>query len=380
MITKRARLWLSRGVALAVIVLILVVIGSTWFYAGEIESALLSLQSPDPTPDLVVTDVGARSVTLPLTAATSAPGTWGLRYEGGHAEMGDVLAADDATVTRELLAATGRLAAGTPVAVDRTVFGDDPGDVGLAYDDVLVEGPLGDYPAWVIDGAGTIWAIVVHDRGADRREALRIVPTLAAAGMPTMVITYRNDAGAPPGGGGHAGMGRNEWTDLDAAVDYAVAEGATDVVLVGYGVGGSIVEVFMDHSRQTGRVVGVVLDAPLLDPAGRVDDMAAEDKVPGFMLAWSKAVATLRFGIDWGDLDHLARAPETAVPTLILHGDADPRYPVAISREFAAAAPFFVTLVEVPGAGHGEAWNVDPVGYGDALAGFVSDLVATVGA
>jgi len=375
MITKRARLWLSRGAALTVILLILVVLGSTWFYASEIESALLSLRSPDPIPDLVVADVGARSVTLPLSPETAAPGTWGLRYDGGHAEMGDVLATGDATVTRELRTLTGTLTAGTAVAMDRTVFGDDPQDVGLAYADVLIEGPLGDYPAWVIDGTGTTWAIVVHDRGADRREALRVLPTLAGAGMPTMVITYRNDPGAPPGGGGHAGMGRNEWNDLDAAVDYAVAEGATDVVLVGYGVGGSIVEVFLEHSRQANRVAGVVLDAPLLDPAGRVDDMAAQDKVPGFVVAWSKAVATLRFGIDWGDLDHLARAAETAVPTLIVHGTEDPLFPAAVSGEFAAAAPYFVTLVEVPGAGHGEAWNVDPAAYDGALDGFLSRVL-----
>ncbi len=375
MITKRARLWLSRGIALTVMLLIVVVIGSTWFYASRIESALLSLESPEPAPDLVVVDVGARSVTLPLTDATAAAGTWGLRYEGGHAAMGDVLSVGDGTVERELKTATGPLAAGTAVSIG-PVFGDDPGDVGLAYDDVLLEGPLGDYPAWVIDGTGTTWAIVVHDRGADRTEALRILPTLAAARLPTMVITYRNDAGAPPGGGGHFGMGRNEWTDLEAAVDYAVSEGATGLVLIGSGGGGSIVDVFMAHSRQAGRVAGIVLDAPLLDPAGRVDDMAAGDKVPGFVVAWSKAVATLRFGIDWGDLDQLARASATSVPTLILHGDADAEYPVAASRAFAAAAPYFVTLVEVAGAGHGEAWNVDPAGYEAAVAGFLSDVLA----
>ena len=117
-----------------------------------------------------------------------------------------------------------------------------------------------------------------------------------------------------------------------------------------------------------------MFDAPLLDPAEIADRRLAADKVPGFLVGWAKGVATFRFGIDWAGLDHLAAARDQGLPVLIIHGSADTRYPVATSEAYAAAAPN-ATLVVVPNAGHGEAWNVDPEGYRRALESF---LVATV--
>jgi len=374
MITKRARLWLSRGIAAAVMVVFVVLVGSTWLYSGEIESQLLRLAPAGAGPrDLTVVAADAGTVTLPLDERTGLPGTWGLAYEGGYAEVGDVVSTGGGVVTREINHMTGSLGPGTAASLDRMAFDGDPSSRRVPFEEVLVSGPLGDYPAWLGHGSDDTWVLFVHDLGADRREALRLLPAIAALDLPWMAVTYRNDAGAPVGGG-RAGLGHDESADLEAAIEFAVSEGASDVVLVGYGVGASIIEVFMHDSRQAGRVAGIVLDGPLLDAAERIDRLAAADRVPRFIVGWAKAVATLRFGIDWGDLDHVAHAVEIAVPTLIIHGENDRLNPVAVSSEFVASAPRLNRLVVVPGAGHGESWNVDPVSYEQAVAGFLGEI------
>lgn len=56
------------------------------------------------------------------------------------------------------------------------------------------------------------------------------------------------------------------------------------------------------------------------------------------------------------------------VPTLVLHGTADPSVPVDLARRLRAARPDRVQLEEFPGALHAESWNFDSVRY-DALVG-----------
>ena len=103
-------------------------------------------------------------------------------------------------------------------------------------------------------GGGATWAIVVHGRGATRQEGLRILPTLTNLGMTAMVITYRNDRESIHDPNGQYGYGATEWPDLQAAVDYALAHGARDVVLYGYSLGGAITTSFLEHSDRASRV------------------------------------------------------------------------------------------------------------------------------
>jgi pimeloyl-ACP methyl ester carboxylesterase len=70
----------------------------------------------------------------------------------------------------------------------------------------------------------------------------------------------------------------------------------------------------------------------------------------------------------------VAHAVENAVPRLIIHGENDSLNPAAVSGEFVASAPRLTRLVVVPGAGHGESWNVDPVSYEQAVAGFLGEI------
>jgi alpha-beta hydrolase superfamily lysophospholipase len=159
--------------------------------------------------------------------------------------------------------------------------------------------------------------------------------------------------------------------DLEAAFEYAVLEGAADVVLVGYGMGGAITSTFVRESEWGERVIGMVLDAPLLDGGVVVDEAVADDDVPGFVVALSKGLAALRYGVDWGDRDHIRHAEEFEIPILLFHGTDDEQIPVRSSDRFVEAAAELVRYERIEGAGHGESWNVAASRYEAALRTFL---------
>ena len=62
----------------------------------------------------------------------------------------------------------------------------------------------------------------MHGINGTPQVGLRLVPTLRRAGLPTLLITYREDLGAPPSPDGFHHMGLTEWRDLKAAARYAL--------------------------------------------------------------------------------------------------------------------------------------------------------------
>lgn len=374
MVNPRAGRWLRRVLAIAIALAVVVAVAATWAYAGQIDGLLLRSVHGLPAYGIEVLAVADGEVTLPRGAA-EAPGIWGLEWETGYVRVGPVVATSEGGVVRSLLEVAGDLRPGLLVALDVYAYESDPSVVGLEFENVIVEGPLGNHPAWRTPGEDDTWVILVHDRNAYRREALRVLPVLAAAGFPTLTITYRNDPGAPDGGGRY-GLGQPEWKDVEAAVDYAVEEGAGDVVLFGWGMGGTAATMFLHSSARASLVAGLIVDAPFFDPGVMVDTHAGAHNVPGLIVGWAKGLATLRWGVDWGTLNQVDRAGDFEVPILLFHGDADTVAPVAISDRFAAELPDLVRYEKVPGAGHGASWNADPVRYEAALISFLEEIAA----
>ena len=89
------------------------------------------------------------------------------------------------------------------------------------------------------------------------------------------------------------------------------------------------------------------------------------------MAASAKAVARIRFGLEWSELDQLSRAGEFAVPMLVMHGTEDSVAPVASADAFAEALPDLVTYQRFEGARRVELWNHDPERYNEAVLSFL---------
>jgi len=96
------------------------------------------------------------------------------------------------------------------------------------------------------------------------------------------------------------------------------------------------------------------------------------------LTSMAKTLAAVRFGINWSELDYLAKAESVEVPILLIHGAEDGRVPIALSEELASSRPDIVSFVPFDGAGHVESWNVDRERYESELRAFLSRVAAGV--
>ncbi len=366
-------IWLRR-IAAAIVIGIIVGVSIGAFRGSTVIAT--DLLTPRPVAlgqEVEIQLVGAGRIVLPRNALTEQEGIWGITNgDGAYGQIAALISQDAETVERSFRTLTGRFIAGEMVTFDPYAEGENPKDAfALDYDEVRVPGELGVNPAWFVDGQRDTWVIIVHGEGLDeRRQALRILPALVDGGFPTLVITYRND-GAAPDDGGFYRWGLGEWQDVDAAITFARTRGAEDFVLYGFGMGATIVTMHLHESDFVGDVLGVVLDSPVLDLGGVVDDIAEERGIPGLVNGAAKAVTRIRFGLEWGELDQLNRADEFDIPMLLLYGTDDAVAPVATADAFAAALPDLVTYERFQDAAHSELWNIDPERYNAAVLSFL---------
>jgi hypothetical protein len=355
--------------------------GIGWFYSSVLLDTSLRPVYPER-----VRAADARTVTLTSTRLTAQPGTWGLRWAipgtgtEALAVIGPVVAERRREVVRPLLAGPVP-EAGTAAVLDTGPYDPDPGARNLLFDDVDVPGPLGPCPAWFVpaaDGAGDTWVIMVHGRGGSRREALRMLPVLHRRGFPQLVVTYRNDIGAPASPDGLYHLGDTEWEDVAAAVRYATDRGARRVVLFGWSMGGAITGAFLDRAPEAAAVAAVVWDAPLVDWRATLRQQARNRRLPPGLSPLAGAVTSRRIGIDFDRFDLRRRPPATRPPTLLIHSSADTAVPVAASRALAAAAPELgwpMRYLEVPDVEHTASWNADPAAYERAVTAFLAEVL-----
>jgi uncharacterized protein len=378
-------------VVLSVLVLLAAAlfVGVAWYYAGEIRSGALAVdRSPrPPSTDTVVESADGGQVVLirsgepvdgdPLLRAD----TDGLVWDGGSGVVsGNPEVRDDGSVVRDLVIVDGSVPAdGTEADLRGDVWTDPGGAHGVPYEDVdLPCGPGGDgrCPAWSVPGESDTWMVFVHGKGASRAEGLRALGPAVEVGLPSLLITYRNDPGVPPDPSDSYGYGATEWQDLERAVSHALEEGAAEVVLYGSSMGGAVVAGFLERSDLAHRVSGVVLDAPALDLDATVEHGAARRELPvvgalpGPLTDTAQWIAGWRFDLDWDAVDYLP-ADWLEVPALVFHGTDDDTVPVSISDELAADRPDLVDLVRVEDTGHVRAWNADPRAYDDRVAAFL---------
>lgn len=370
----------KRLLLIAVISLLaLLLLGVSTLLAASIYFSNIILQVPDYTTPMYNTPVLAvseKAVTLKRIGDDARAGEFEIEWSTGQALVGSILSADQNSVTRQILQKTSPLSVGTSIFWTRYVYtGQIKDSLGLAISSVGVPDPLGTMPAWYVAGKLSTWAILVHGRGASRDEALRAFTPLSQLGLPLLAISYRNDVGAPHSSDGANHLGDSEWQDLEAAVKYALTQGARHVMLYGWSQGGAVVEVFMHHSSLVRVVQALVLDAPVLNWTATLTYQAQKMSVPGFLVNTSELVTSIRSGINFADLDQTNQL-QPNVPILLFHGTADTTTPVSVSDAFANAHRDLVTYVRVPNVEHTEAWNSKPQVYDNELTTFLKQKLS----
>ena len=374
---------LISAIIAVVVVCLIAVIGVGWYLSEQFRKLALLPVVYDPPFNLQVTDIQEDRCTLglaPLASPSDRPyisdGVWGLEWRAGYAQIGPVLEHSDSHATCHFIPAFDRPQLGSLARYDTFAYPENPRQaLGLPFEEVAVSSPLGEFPAWYVDGDKDTWAVVVHGRGAPLRECLRLIPYLTELGLPVLAISYRNDPGVPASPDGFYHFGTTEWQDLEWAVEYALGRGAKSVALIGYSMGGSIAASFMYRSVLRGLVRCIVMDSPMLDMDPVVRNGARQFGLLRLFTPIGMLMVSLRFGIEWDELDYVRRAHTLDAPVLLIHSRNDNVTPFETSERFASARQDIVTFVQFEEALHACAWNSAPQRYGAALREFLRPVV-----
>lgn len=184
-----------------------------------------------------------------------------------------------------------------------------------------------------------------HGIAGAREDGYRALSILSEAGYPVLLITYRNDQGAPADPAGAYAFGLTEWRDLEAAVEWMTERGHAKIVLVAESMGGGIAGQFLSRSSEADRVVALALDAPALDVRAVLAHVAERIGLP--LPSVVAPVAELWLAA-LGPVDlRQARVVDVVAefdgPLFLAHGTADGIVPASISDEVEARrdAPTF---------------------------------------
>jgi pimeloyl-ACP methyl ester carboxylesterase len=216
--------------------------------------------------------------------------------------------------------------------------------------------------AWYAAPAkGDATVIIVHGYGANRTDHFQVGERLQALGYGILAIDLGNESSTEKYGGGIP-----EAKNVDLAAQWALRNGSTKIVLLGYSAGGtaSVLAASMDPS-----IAGVVADS---SPVSFIE--LASERVG--MPTWIFDPASWFYGliVKNGQLGSLNSLPSTySSPTLVIQGGSD--LTVNPSNGPSVAKLTHGSLWAVAGVGHTDTFYKCPSNYVDQLNTFFQDAV-----
>ncbi|WP_137112677.1 alpha/beta hydrolase [Rhodobacter sp. SY28-1] len=255
--------------------------------------------------------------------------------------------------------------------------GDPMQALSLPFQTVTLDTPLGAAEAWLVPAAGPEAgrAIYVHGIAGAREDGYRALSILHEAGWTVLLVTYRNDEGAPASPDGSYGFGLTEWPDLEPAVTRMAPAETDRVLVVAESMGGAILGQFLKQSPLAPRVSAIALDSPAISFAAVMDHLAAAGGKPlPQVIAWTaKQVLPFKTSLTLDQAETAAAYQVFPGPLFLAHGSADRIVPIGPSQSLAAArtAP---TVTLWTGADHLGSHAEDPAAYRKAFHDFLAQV------
>ena len=229
LLQRRAR-WNLLVVPLISVFAVLAVLnfGVAWYYSGVLNELALEVAPKEIEYDIVASSYDDGHVRLeegPEDGDWSRAGKWWLGWDGGNGMIEDIVEREDEFLVRRFTLIDGDLPRSAPAFVSGHIYPGDPYlALGIKYEKVEYEAPMGSQEAWLIEGDDDTWAIFVHGHRGTRGDGLFLLPILNDLGIPALFITYRNDEGQPQDPSGLYQYGLTEWQDVHAAVEYTLSQ------------------------------------------------------------------------------------------------------------------------------------------------------------
>lgn len=216
------------------------------------------------------------------------------------------------------------------------------------------------------------WAVVVHGYGGKKENMLDSACFFALEGYNLFMPDLRGHGQSE---GKYFGMGWLDRKDIVKWIDYIVERDAdAQIILFGMSMGGATVMMTSGEDLPA-NVKGIVEDCGF---ASVWDIFSDELKyifgLPEFPILYSaSAVAKLRVGYTFKEASAVEQVSKAKVPMLFIHGTADSFVMPYMIEKVYAACPTTKDMLLIEGAGHCEAYCVDPELYFDTIFGFINE-------
>ncbi len=251
----------------------------------------------------------------------------------------------------------------------RRDLGPTPAARGMRYSDVSFKTSDGlTLRGWWIPGTRDQTVVMVHGLSNNRREGLDKAGYLHQAGYNLLVFDLRGH-GQSDGSG--TTMGYREPADVSAAVAEARSLSPGSIALIGYSLGAAV---SVEEAAVNPDVTAVVEDSGF-SSAGAVF-MARFSEVTHLPdMPWAAAVVAfgqMDIGTSLWNVQPAAMAARLHKPLLAIVGTADTIVPPAEGLALFKAAAGPKQLLEVPGAGHVQAYYTDNALYERTVLDFLA--------
>lgn len=194
------------------------------------------------------------------------------------------------------------------------------------------------------------------------------------AGLNTLVIEERAHCESE----GHTiSFGINERWDCLAWAKYAAARWpGTPISLAGISMGAAIVLMASDLDLPE-EVKGIIADCGYSSPRAIIKEVCwSLPKYFRVLYPFTSLSARLFGHFDPDSGSAVGAVSNTALPILLIHGEADSFVPCRMSREIQAACKGPVRLETFPGAAHGASYLSDPERYRRIVLDFLREIGA----
>lgn len=216
------------------------------------------------------------------------------------------------------------------------------------------------------------WLLAVHGYTGKRQDMQNIASFYGKEGYNVLTPDMRSHGESE---GTYIGMGWLDRKDVEKWIAYiAGLDAEAEIILHGVSMGAATVMMTAGEDLPE-QVKGIVEDCGYTSVWDIFsDELSYLFHLPDFPVLYAAdAVARVRAGYGFRDASSIEQLKKSQVPVLFIHGSEDTFVRTDMVYELYEACPTKKDLLVVEGAGHGEAYLMDPELYFDTVFAFLEE-------